>query len=257
MTKTTPLSYPFSIRLILALLAFVFIGLTFKVMSALTQPSLYVNAIETIKAGPKKAGDIQNPSFLNFKNYLYVVGPVVSASQESNTQPLFSLHDAPALVPSTFTDSTGAVEVLSHKLPLTANPPDQYRFNQSLHLLGWRTKGAGFSLFAVAETKQALLGLLENHAKGWKTTLFVQGLFLALLVFTIFWLMNLSLLSTPYLQNVQLWIVNVVFLLLFYSVLALSGYPLFGTILQTLEILAISNIIFVPLSILISRKRAV
>ena len=256
MENTPPKIYPSSLRIVFTILGLIVIGFTFHIMSKLSQPSLYVSAIEIVKEGAQSADNIKKLSFLNFKNYLYLHGSIVSATLDSEEGKLFLTDSKPTLLPSTFVDKTGAVEVLAPNLPLAAEPIDAYLYKQSYHILGWRTGSSGFTLFAIGESQQSLLSLLENKSKGWKVTLFVYGFIMSILVFAIFWLLNMSLLSTPYLETVQLFIVNTVFLVLFYSVLFLSGYPLLSTLLQTLEILALSNIIFIPLFIFIQKKEA-
>ncbi len=245
-----PHPYPPAVRFLLAALALLLILGIFANMASLSRPSQYVNALQTVANGPDHAADIHRLPVLDFNRVLYLHGPITSASGESAT-PLFRLAEQPALSPATFTDDTGSLEILAHNLPLTADPPQEYRFGEPLYFLGWRTLSSAITLFAVAKSQDELVRLLETRTSGWKSALFYQGLLLAGITFTVFWLLNISLLSNISLRWVQLLIVNLVFLILFYSVLLLSSYPLWGTLPQTLLILLLANLIFVPLSLLL------
>lgn len=251
-----PRPYPMLVRLLLGVLALLFIALTFKVMLALSQPSQYINAHMVVQKEPGLAKDLMNLGILNFRSYLYLVGPILDAKNEKSKGPLFNPEAHPVLRPSVFTDQSGAVEILSHSLPITPQEPGTYRYGHPLHLLGWRVSDSGFRLYAVAESKESLSDILYQRSENWKTTLFAQGLLLAGMVFAIFWLLNIAVLSNPSLQLVQLLIVNLIFLVLFYSVMVLARYPLTSTVIQTLEILALANLVFFPLSLLLSRRRA-
>lgn len=255
MSNDIPKVYPGIIRIFFAICAIILIFFTFSIMSKLTVPSTFVNALQIVKAGPKPAAHIQKLDFLNFKNYLYLVGSLTSVMSDQDKSFLFTPDQQPALPPTTFTDSTGSLEILASKMPLTAEPPGTYRYLEPYHLLGWRIGTTGFSLLAIGASENSLLSLLEQKADGWKSVLFINGLILCFLVSVIFWLLNMSLLSTPHLETVQLLIVNLVFLVLYYSVLLLSGYPLIATITITVKILFLGNLIFIPTLLVIQRLK--
>jgi len=256
MATTKPRPYPVIVRLLLGVFSFFLLILTFKVMTALTHPSQYINAYTTVKQGAGRVIDLQKLPILNVNRYLYLVGPILKATNEKSTDPLFKVDTIPVLGPSIFTDQTGAVEVLARHLPLSATNPAEYRYNQPVHMLGWRRADAGFQLYAIAKSQKELLDLLYKASSNWKIILFAQGLLLAGMVFTIFWLLNIALLSNASLQIFQLLIVNLIFLVLFYSVLVLASYPLADTILPTIEILTLANLVFVPLSLILASKRS-
>lgn len=254
MTTTVHPGYPGFVRLLLAGVGIVLIIVTFSIMSHLTIPGVYVKAMEIVKTGPQSANKIDRLSFFNFKNYLYLVGPINSAVSDQETGPLFINDDPSVFTPSTFMDKTGALEILLKKPLFTEGERTAYVYKQPYHLIGWRVGPTGYSLMAIAKSQEGLIDVLTANAKEWKKTLLVYGLILAVIVFSIFWLLNMALLSTPYLETIQLLIVNAVFLVLFYTVLLLAGYPLFSTVIQTLIILVLSNALFIPLSLLIKRN---
>lgn len=245
--------YPKTIRFPLGFLAFLLIIAVFIVMRSLSYPSQFVSAYMSIEKGPGKTSDLKNISPLDFNQHLYLIGPVISAAGQTGTA-LFQTDNLPVLQPSIFTDNAGAVEVLSHEMPLTAEPVSAYHYNDSLHILGWRTSSSGYTLFAVSKSREGLLELLLKKAGNWKYTIFSRGLVLALIVFSVFWLLNISLLSNVILRPVQLLIVNLIFLVLYYSVLVLSAYPLTTTLPQTLFILLLANLAFIPLSLAIRSR---
>ncbi len=251
-----PHPYPMLVRLLLGVLALLLIALTFKVMIELSQPSQYINAHAVVQKEPGQARDLMSLGILNFRSYLYLVGPILDAKNEKNKGPLFNPETHPVLTPSVFTDQSGAVEVLSHSLPITPQNPGAYRYGHPLHLLGWRVSESGFRLYAVADSKESLSDILYQRSEHWKSTLFAQGLLLAAVVFAIFWILNIAVLSNPSLHLVQLLIVNLIYLVLFYSVMVLARYPLASTVILTLEILALANLVFFPLSRFFSRRRA-
>ncbi len=248
-------TYPPAVRVILVTTALLLIALTLKVMVAISKPSQYVNAYKVVSRGPQSCLTFKTLPVLDFRKHIYLVGPIVSADPGDKNAPLFSDAARPLLSPAFFTDDSGAVEVLAHSLPLTAHPAHHYTFDQPLHILGWRTSDNGLRLFVLASSQAELLGLLSQKTSGWKSSLFLQGFWLALLVFTIFWLFNIFLLSNPSLQTVQLLIVNLVFLVLFFSVIVLSEYPLTSTLLPAAGIIATANLIFIPLALLVRRRR--
>ncbi len=247
-------SYPPAVRVILVTAALLLIALTLKIMVGLSKPSQYVNAFEVVNRGPQSCSAFKTLPVLDFRKHIYLAGPIVSADPEKKTAPLFSDTELPLLSPAFFTDASGAVEVLAPSLPLTAQPAQHYTFDQPLHMLGWRTSDNGLRLFVLAASQAELLGLLSQKTSGWKSALFLQGFWLALLVFTIFWLFNMFLLSNPSLQPVQLLIVNLVFLVLFFSVIGLSEYPLTSTLIPAAGIIAAANLLFIPLALLVSRR---
>lgn len=250
-TSSRPKPYPAVARIGLALLALLLIALTFKVMSALSSPSLYLNAYKTATKGPGKTSDLQKLSIFNPNQYLYLVGPVLPASGHKQPEPLFIETPGAAgclRTPSVFSDQDGAVEVLAATFPYTEVRPNHYQTNTPYHLLGRKSSQTGIELFMIADSHEGLMRELEERTRRWKQALFFQGLLLAIVVFTIFWLLNIVILSNPALQAVQFFIVNVVFLILFYSVLILSSYPLVETLLLTLAILALANGSFLALS---------
>jgi len=244
--SVTPRPYPAALRLLLASIAVAMIVGMFSLMTALSKPSQFVRAVQKVAQGPGQASDLQKLSVLDFNYHLYLLGPVISAAGQSSA-PLFIPDSTPVLPPSTFTDASGVVEVLAHEVPLTAEPAGTYAFGETLHMLGWRTAGSQYSLFAVSKTHQGLLDLLQKRAANWKSFLFYRGLLLIGLVFVVFWLLNMSVLSTISLRPVQLLIVNLIFLVLYYSVLVLSAYPLLATLPQALMILMLANLVFVSL----------
>ncbi|MBN1595459.1 hypothetical protein JW933_05990 [candidate division FCPU426 bacterium] len=249
-----PEPYPLLVRIGLGLLAFLLIIFAFQVMLALSQPSEFLNAYSIIQKGPRRAIDIQKLGMLNFKQLLYLSGPLISASNEKSTAPLFNLDKDPLIAPTLYTDESGAVEIVCRQQPLSPKALGAYAYNQPLHILGWRRAEATLWLFAVAATQEELLQLMDKRSNHWRKTLFIQGLVLAFLVFVIFWLLNLILLATPALRLFQLLIVNVVCLILFYSVFLMASYPFAHTLLPTLAILGLANVVFVPLAMLINRK---
>ena len=248
MPRNTP--YPWPLRLVLAVLAVVLIFGLFATMTALSRPSRFVNALQTVRSGASPASAFPELPILNAHRFLYLSGPILSAAGEEG-EPLFRPGESPALVPAVFEDNTGAFEVVSHNLPHTASPPESYVFGEPVHFIGWRTSTTALTLFALAREKNELLALLAGMAPNWKITLFLHGLLLAIITFTVFWLLNIALLSNLSLRRVQLFIVNAVFLVLYYSVLVLSSYPLTSTLLETAGILVVANALFVPLSLIL------
>jgi hypothetical protein len=245
--------YPWWLRLVLGLVAVGLILFTFKVMTALSQPTEYLNSYAAVQKKPSQVKEFQNFNILEYRKFLYLVGPIQDAENEKNTGPLFRTDIPPAVNPSTFSDTTGAVEIRAHLLPLTPSDPSSYTYNQPLHFLGWRISETALELFAVAASQAELADLLYARSEHWKRTLFAQGLLLAALVFIVFWLLNLAVLSNPRLQAVQLLLVNLIFLVLFYSVLILVRYPLISTLVVTAGILAAANVVSFPLSWLVNR----
>ncbi len=246
--------YPPTVRIILIVVALALIALTLRVMTSISKPSQYVNAYKIVSRGPQSCSVFKTLPVLDFRKHIYLAGPIISADPEKKNSPLFSDADRPLLAPAFFTDDSGAVEVLAPSLPLSAQPANHYTFDQPLHLLGWRISDSGLRLFVLAASQAELLGLLAQKNIGWKSSLFLQGFWLALLVFTIFWLFNMFLLSNPSLQPVQLLIVNLVFLVLFFSVIVLSGYPLASTLIPAGGIIAATNLIFIPLALLLGHR---
>lgn len=250
-----PHPFPTALRLLLAVVALGLIVGSFSVIAALFRPGQYVSASRQAALNPGLTTDLNKLPILNFSRYLYLVGPIVPAAGDPHRS-LFPSAEGAALAPAVLSDAAGAVEVLSPRPPLTAEPAEEYRFGEMLHLLGWRTSENGFTLFAIAKTPEGLQNLLSQKGTGWRKTVFKHGLLLIAMVFVIFWCLNLSLLSTSMLRTEQLLIVNLVFLVLYYSVLALSGYPLAATLLQTLLILLLANLVFVPLALIFHPHRA-
>jgi hypothetical protein len=244
--SSLPKQYPRAVRLLLACAAIGLMFATLAVMKTLSLPSQYVNSAKLISQTPNSTTDLARLAILDFSRQLYLVGPITPAAG-SLSAPLFSVGSKPALAPAVLTDAAGAVEVLSPDLPLCAEDAAGYHFGETLHLLGWRTGESSFTLFAVARTQPALLSLMQRESPRWRSLLFRQGL---LMIFLIFWSLNLALLSNITLRPVQLLIVNLIFLVLYYSVLVLSAYPLLSTLPQTLGILAIANVVFLPLAFL-------
>jgi hypothetical protein len=248
-----PLSpHPLStwLRLLLGIPALALIVAIFIVMANLYKPSQFVHAQHLVEKGPGTTSALKSMPVLDFNQLLYLAGPIQAAAGKQHAQ-LFHPETEPVLSPAVLTDSTGAVEVLAHTLPLTAEPPQSYFYNETLHLLGWHTTETGFTLFAVAKSRDSLERLLSAKSEHWKRILFTNGLWLAGLVFSAFWLLNMSVLSYVALRLFELLIVNVVFLVLLYSVLLLSAYPLQETWLNTIFILVIANAVFIPLSLLL------
>jgi hypothetical protein len=254
-STSKPRPYPIVIRILLAFTAIFMIALTFRIMIALTQPSQYINAYATVKKGPGRTLDLQKMTVLNHNQHLYLNGVVLDAADEKSTRPMFPKGDDPKLSPSVFTDKVGAVEVLASIPPESPIELSSYHYNEPVHMLGWRRRDASFFIFAMAPTQAQLLDLMNQQSRNWKSTLFSRGCVLAILLFLAFWLLNIALLSNASLQLFQLLIVNIVFLVLFYSVLLLAAYPLAETFITTVKIVGLANIIFVPLSFLMKRKR--
>ncbi len=248
-------SYAPAVRIILMVAALALIFLTFKVMTGISAPSQYVNAYKVVSRGPQSCAAFENLPIMDFRKFIYLAGPILPANPERKNSPLFSDAAQPLLAPAFFTDASGAVEVLAHTLPLTVQPAHLYSFDQPLHLLGWRISDNGLRLFVLAASQAELLGLLAQKNIGRQFSLCLQGFWLALLVFTIFWLFNMFLLSNPSLQPVQLLIVNLVFLILFFSVIILSEYPLTSTLIPVGGIIVAANLIFIPLALLLKRGR--
>lgn len=233
------------------------IFLSFVVMQSISDPSQFVNAFRLAEKGPRHSSDLRGLPILDFRRFLYLAGPIQPASVEKRNAPLFSTQSTPVLPPSVFTDAYGAVEILAtDSIPLTFGDYSAYRFNAPYHMLGWRTGDSAFRIYALANSQSELLSLLLKKAGDWKSVLFVQGLALILLVFAVFWALNLGMLSNPALGIVQLLIVNVIFLLLYYSVLIISEYPLGATLLPGLGILGLGNLVFIPLSLVFKRHSA-
>ncbi len=252
----TPHALSSGLRLTLGGLALALIVGIFVIMADLYKPSQYVHGQYLVEKGPGRAADLNAMSVLDFNQLLYLVGPIQPAAGGGDA-PLFNPGAKPVLSPAVLTDASGAVEVLAHDLPQTAEPPASYRFNETLHLLGWHTTETGLTLFAVGKTRESLEGLLASKSVHWKRVLFYRGLLLAALVFSALWLLNMAVLSYVALRLVHLLIVNVVFLVLFYSVLLLSAYPLSEIWLITLGILLLANLIFIPLSLLLHPRSKV
>lgn len=248
-SSSLPRQYPRAVRLLLALVAVVLMFMTLSIMRSLFSPSQFVSSALLVTQTPGSTADLKRLPILNFSRHLYLVGAIVPAAGPGSA-PLFSVETKPALAPAVLTDAFGAVEVLSPDLPKCAEDPAGYRFGETLHLLGWRTGESSFTLFALGRTQPTLLALLQRESPNWRSQLFLQGLLLMGLIFLIFWTLNLAILSNITLRPVQLLIVNLIFLVLFYSVLVLSGYPLLETLPQTLGILALANAVFLPLAFL-------
>jgi hypothetical protein len=244
--------YPTYLRLLSGLAGLGLILGSFSVITALTRPSQFVAAAQNAAQKPGLVADLQKLPVLDFTHHLYLYGPISPANGHAG--PLFLPGATPVLAPATFSDASGAVEVLAKSLPQTAEPSGDYQFNEPLHLLGWRTAKNGYTLFALARSQQALQNILRDKSARWHRPLFRQGLWLMAMIFVIFWLLNISLLSTPMLRITQLLFVNLVFLVLYYSVLALSGYDLLSTLPRTLLILVLSNTVFIPLALVFRPK---
>lgn len=245
--------YPWWVRVFLGLIALGLILFTFMIMTALSRPTEYLNSYAAAQKKPGQATDYKNLGVLDFRSFLYLAGPIQDAGDEKSTGPLFRTEIPPAMNPSIFADASGVVEIQAHVLPMSPRAPETYTYNQPLHFLGWRVSETALELFAVAASREELSDMLYSRSENWKKTLFAQGLLLASIVFVVFWLLNLAVLSNPRLQAVQLLIVNLIFLVLFYSVLVLVRYPLASTVLITAGILAAANIVFFPLSWLVNR----
>ena len=246
--------YPILVRILLGFIAIFLIALTFRIMVALSQPSQYINAYITVKKGPGRTLDLQKMIVLKHNQYLYLNGPVMSSANEKSTKPMFPEIEKPTLAPSIFTDDFGAVEVLAGLPPESPVALSEYNYNQPVHMLGWRSKDVSFYIFAISPTQAQLLDLLNQRTNNWKTTLFARGFVLAMILFVVFWLLSIALLSNASLQVLQILVVNMVFLVLFFSVLLLASYPLAETLVPIAKIIALANFIFVPLSILVGRR---
>ncbi len=256
MTNQSPKPLPLIGRLSLALTGLLFIILALHIMSRLSSPSLYVNALKLVNIGPQQIHGLQTPAYLNYKNLLYLNGTITSASQDNATTAIFTRTDRPYIQPSLFNDTTGAVEIILPEPPLSSKPLDYYHYGTPYHLLGYRSGETDLVLLAIAPTHAGLKALLQTKAKGWKNNLLFYGFILGLLVFVIFWLLNMSLLSTPWLEPVQVLIGNVVFLVLYYSILFLAGYPLIKTLWLTFVLLGGINLLVVPMAFLLRSKNA-
>ncbi len=254
MTNQSPKPLPLLWRLGLALLGLFLITVTLHVMTQLSRPSLYVNALKVVNRGPQQVRGLQSPNYMNYKNLLYLNGPITSATQDNSIAAIFTRTDRPYIEPSLFNDATGAVEILLPKLPLASQPLDSFHYGTPYHLLGYRTGQSRFVLLAIAPTHEELKAMLQAKAKGWQNNLLFYGFILGLLVFVIFWLLNMSLLSTPYLEPVQVLIGNLVFLVLFYSILFLAGYPLLKTLWLSVVLLVGINVLVVPMAFLLRPK---
>ncbi|NTV52455.1 MAG: hypothetical protein HGA76_05520 [Candidatus Firestonebacteria bacterium] len=251
---SSPRSLPAVLRFALLLSALVLIGGMFLIMRALFLPSQFLHAYATVEKGPGKAADLQKLPISGFNNVLYLVGPVNAASGKKG-DPLFPTAAISQLAPSTFTDATGAVEVLALGAPESATSLGGYFYNEPVHMLGWRTSRSGFSLFMIAKTKDDLLTVISQRSQHWQKTLLTQGLFLLGLVFVVFWFLNMAVLSNVRIQLAQILVVDVIFLIFLYSALLLTGYPLWGTLPTVLLILLLGNLVFFPLAWLLQKLR--
>jgi hypothetical protein len=245
--SSVPKRFPRALRLLLAAAAIGLMFATLSVMNSLSGPSQYLRAMHSVSLKPGQTADLKQMTILDFNRHLYLVGPIVPAGGPAQAS-LFSPGNHPVLAPAVYTDASGAVEVLAKNLPLCAEDPQSYHFGEALHLLGWRTGESTYTLFAVARTQPALLELITRQVPDWQRRFFVQGLVLIGMIFLIFWALNLAILSNISLRPVQLLIVNLIFLVLYYSVLFLSEYPLLSSLPQTLGILALANLVFLPLA---------
>jgi len=252
--SSSPRPLPAALRLALFFSAMLLIGGMFIIMRALFLPSQYLHAFKTVEKGPGHAADLQKLPVLGFNQMLYLVGPVSAASGIKHGQ-LFPFALRTKIAPSTFTDATGAVEILVANSPESTTSLGGYFYDQPLHLLGWRTTNSGYSLFMVAQTKDDLLKLLSQRSENWQKTFFIQGLLLLGLVFVIFWFLNMAVLSNLAIQLVQVLVVDVIFLIFLYSALVLTAYPLFATLPYVLLILVLGNLVFVPTALLFQAQR--
>jgi hypothetical protein len=212
-----------------------------------------LQAYKTVEKGPGRTSDLQNLPILDFNHVLYLVGPITAASGKKH-ELLFPSGVRPVIAPATFTDATGAVEVLAQGTPESDTSLGGYFFNEPLHLLGWRTTRSGFSLFMVGKTKEDLLKLLTRRSEHWQRAFFFQALILLALVFVIFWFLNMAVLSQSSISLVQVLVVNIIYLIFLYSALLLTRYPLWATLPYVLAILCLGNLLFVPAALVTARR---
>jgi hypothetical protein len=253
--SSTPRPLHTILRFVLLVSALILMGLMFFIMRTLFLPSQYLQAYKTAEAGPRHAADLKKLSILNFNAVLYLSGPVTPASGSKKEGTMFPMGAKPLLVPCTFSDATGAVEILAEGSPESTESLSNYFFGQPVHMLGWRTSESGYSLFMIGKSRDDLLSLLLRRSENWKLTLFLQGALLLALIFFIFWFLNMAVLSNVRIHNVQVLSVNLIFLILLYSALFLSGYPLLSTLPLVLLILLLGNLVFVPLAWLLKPRR--
>jgi hypothetical protein len=193
-------------------------------------------------------------SVLGFTNFLYLLGPVNAASGGKPVQ-LFPAYARPVMAPSTFSDATGAVEVLAQSKPESITSLGGYFYNEPIHMLGWRTSRSGFTLFMVAQNKADLLKIITRKTANWRKTLLLLGLLLLGLVFLLFWFLNMSVLNNVRISQAQVLVVNIIFLIFLYTALLLTGYPLWASLPVVLLILFLGNLVFVPLALLFPTGR--
>jgi hypothetical protein len=250
-----PRPYPLVIRLLLGLTALVLIAVIFHAMTSLSTGSQFVTAFRAVHQGPGKTGDLKAISGINPNQFLYLKGTIQPASGDKKIAPLFSIRDVGLLPPSVFSDASGAVEIMVNSIPRYSGQLTHFKYNQEVHLLGTRVSRTGFMMFAIADSQEELRQLLLERFNERHRVLFNQGLLMALMVFGVFWLLNIIILSNPAMQIVQFLIVNLVFLVIYYSVLFISGYPLNETIFQSIAILGLANVAFAILSWMFSRLK--
>ncbi len=251
--SSTPRTLPSVLRFSLLIAALLLIGSIFVIMRALFLPSQYLQAYKAVLNGPSQVSEFKKQPILSFTKLMYLVGPLNSASGQKNG-PIFPYRAEPILAPTTFSDATGAVEVLATTYPETRTSITGYMYNQPLHMLGWRISESGYSLFIIGQSKEDVLELLLRASKNWKSTLFIQGLLLLGATFLIFWFLNMAALSNVFIHYIQILIVNVIYLILLFSALVLSGYPLGATLPMLLVILAIGNAVFIPVSMFLKPR---
>jgi hypothetical protein len=251
--STSPRRLQPPLRFFLFLMALLLIGGMAVIMRALFLPSQYLHAYKTVEQGPGHAADLEKLPILSFNHVLYLVGPVSAASGKKHQQ-LFPGNNRGRFSPSTFSDATGAVEILSEHTPESGTSLGGYFYNEPVHLLGWRTSRSGLTLFMIAQSREDLLGLLTQRSEHWQRVLLIQGLILLALVFVIFWFLNMALLSNVRIRLVQVLVVNIIFLIFLYSALLLTGYPLWGTAPYVLLILLLGNLVFVPMALLLAPR---
>ena len=249
-----PRRYPMLLRVTLAALSLLLVLVSLQRIRAMASPSQFVNAYRVVESGPNTAIHLQKLPILNFQKYFYLYGPIEPADPALKNKPLFNLNTNPALPPALFTDPSATIEIMAHALPYLPRPEDTYYFNRSYHLLGWRTATNGLRVFALADSRLELLNLLLEKSENWKFTLFIQGLILAGLIFSVFLLLNMTFLYNATFGFMQLLIVNLIYLVLYIMVLLIAEYPLKSTLMLSMGIFIAVNLIFVPLALLFSRK---
>ena len=220
---STPRRLPALLRLCLFFAALALIASIFIMMRALFLPSQYLHAYKSVEKGPGHAADLLKMPPLSFNRMLYLVGPVNAASGKKGAQ-LCPSEGRFVFAPSTFSDATGAVEVLAMGKPESDTSLGGYFYNEPLHLLGWRNTRSGFSLFMIAKNKDDLLKLLTRRSEFWQKNFFIQALLLFGLVFVVFWFVNMAVLCNVRISLAQVLVVNLIFLIFLYCALPTIRY---------------------------------